>query len=175
MVRFWGVQRTYGNLKIYHLLRKRAHLIVEAKSVLSDIVRRKDKVALSLLCSIKNELICRSGNRVVDIEGAAGLDLQGRVVSVGTPKGESDVSFKSTLHPENPAQRIARSVELWYVSAYSEIKCHFCPLYVNLRKEACLLMRFEPVCERGGVSGGKKAGEQTRNHQKRPHHESLAA
>jgi hypothetical protein len=69
---------TYSNLKVHHLLRKRAHLIVEAKLIFPHIIRRKHKVALSLFRAIKDKLVHGTDNRVVDIERAAGLDLPHR-------------------------------------------------------------------------------------------------
>jgi hypothetical protein len=66
---------TYRNLKIHHLLRKSAHLIIEAEPILAHIIRRKHKVALSLLCAVEDDLVRGARDRVVYVEGAAGLDL----------------------------------------------------------------------------------------------------
>lgn len=43
-----------------------------------------------------------------------------------------------------------------------------------MREEACLLMRFQSVCEGGGVDGGNEAGEQSRESRYCPHGESLS-
>jgi hypothetical protein len=59
---------TYSNLKVYHLLGKGAHLIVEAEPVFSRIIRREYEIALALLRSIKDDLVRRANDRVVDIE-----------------------------------------------------------------------------------------------------------
>jgi hypothetical protein len=67
---------TYRNLKIYHLLRKSAHLIIKAEPILAHIIRRKHKVALSLLRAVEDDLVRGARDRVVDVEGAAGLDLR---------------------------------------------------------------------------------------------------
>jgi hypothetical protein len=53
---------TYSNLEVHHLLCKSAHLVVEAEPVFADIVRREDKVALSLLCAVEDDLFCGTGN-----------------------------------------------------------------------------------------------------------------
>jgi len=65
-----GVLRgfTYGDFEIDHLLRKSAHLVVEAETVFSHIVCREYKVALSLLGSIQDGLVCWADNQIVDIE-----------------------------------------------------------------------------------------------------------
>jgi hypothetical protein len=67
--------KTYGNLKIHHLLRKCAHLVVETEFVLSNIVCGEDEVALTFLCTIENDLVSRTGDFVVDIERTARLYL----------------------------------------------------------------------------------------------------
>jgi hypothetical protein len=62
------VYTTYSDLKVDHLLRECAHLVVEAEPVLSGIVGREDKVTLSLLRSVENDLVCGTNDRVIDIE-----------------------------------------------------------------------------------------------------------
>jgi len=68
--------KTYRNLKVHHLLRKRRHLIVEAEPILPDTLRRKYKISLSLLGAIQNDLFAGGDYRVIDIERTAGLDLK---------------------------------------------------------------------------------------------------
>lgn len=67
--------KTYGNLEIYHLLRKCAHLIAETEFVLSNVIRGEDKVTLTFLCTIDNDFVSRTGDFVVDIERTTGLYL----------------------------------------------------------------------------------------------------
>lgn len=75
--RDWGKSgTTYSDFEIHHLLRERRHFIVEAEPVLSNIIRREHEVALAFLCPIKYNLLRGSIHNVVDIEGAAGLDLE---------------------------------------------------------------------------------------------------
>ena len=70
----WEEKRTgvaYGNLEIDHLLRKRAHLVVEAEPVLSRLFRREHGVQLAFLGALHDDLVVGTGDNVVDIEGAA--------------------------------------------------------------------------------------------------------
>jgi hypothetical protein len=66
---------TYSDLKIHHLLRKGAHLIVEAEPVLPGIVCGEYKVTLSLLGSVEYDLVRGTNDRVVNVERAARLHL----------------------------------------------------------------------------------------------------
>ena len=70
-----GRERTHGNLEIHHLVRKAAHLVVEANPVLPDLLRRKDKVPLPLLGRGHDDLVIWTCHRIIDFELAAGLDL----------------------------------------------------------------------------------------------------
>ena len=67
---------TYSNLKIHHLLSERTHLIVKAKAILSGRLSREYGVQLPLFRVLHNDLPIGAGNGVVDIEGAARLDLR---------------------------------------------------------------------------------------------------
>lgn len=69
------VIETYSDLKVHHLLRKRAHLIVEAEPVFANVIRRKHKVTLALLGAIENDFISRADDRVIYVERTARLDL----------------------------------------------------------------------------------------------------
>jgi hypothetical protein len=60
----YNLGTTYSDLEIHHFLRERRHLIVEAEPI------------LAFLCPIKYHLLCGSVHNVIDIEGAAGLDLE---------------------------------------------------------------------------------------------------
>jgi hypothetical protein len=80
-----GRRGTYGDFKIHHLLRKRAHFIVEAKAILAGVIRREDKVALALFCAVEDDFVRGADDAVVDVEGAAGLDLGGGLASLITP------------------------------------------------------------------------------------------
>lgn len=70
-------ETTYRNLKIYHLLRKSRHLIVKAEPVLANGLSGEDEIALPLLLPVDNYLLTRADDRVIDVEGAARLYLQG--------------------------------------------------------------------------------------------------
>lgn len=70
----WEVS-TYRNLEIHVFLGKRRHLIVEAKLIFPDILGRKHKVSLTFLDSTQNHLPIGGYHGVIDIERAAGLDL----------------------------------------------------------------------------------------------------
>jgi hypothetical protein len=75
-----GGQRTkrgnaYSDFKIDKLLRECAHLIIEAESVFARLARGEDEVALSLLFAIQDDLVPRSHNLVINIEGASCLNL----------------------------------------------------------------------------------------------------
>lgn len=66
---------TNSNLEVYKLVRDGAHLVVEAERVVANIVAREDKVSLSLLLSIYNDLARGACDLEVDIEGTSRLDL----------------------------------------------------------------------------------------------------
>ena len=68
MLRTRRLQKTYGNLEIYHLLCECAHLVAEAEAVLAHVIGREDKVALALLVAVENKLVGRTDNLVIDIE-----------------------------------------------------------------------------------------------------------
>ena len=58
----------YSNLKIDQLLGKRRHLVIEAESVLAQLLRSEDKVALPLLLPVHDDLLAGSDDGVVDIK-----------------------------------------------------------------------------------------------------------
>lgn len=66
----------YRDLEIHHLLRKGAHLVVEAEAVLALVVGREDEVTLSLFGAVQDYPVAGAGNCVVDVEGAARLYLR---------------------------------------------------------------------------------------------------
>ena len=68
---------TYSNFKVDQLLCKCAHLVVEAESVFPSLLCCEDGVELPLLAVLHDGLAIGSRNCVVDIEGAARLDLDG--------------------------------------------------------------------------------------------------
>jgi hypothetical protein len=74
---------THGNLKVHQLLGKCRHFVVEAEPILALIVRREDKVALLFLLSFHYRAFVGPDDRVVDVKGAAGLNLRCRIVSMG--------------------------------------------------------------------------------------------
>lgn len=68
----------YRYLKIHHFLRKRRHLVVEAKPVLANTLSCEHEVTLSLLGTLHNDFLARADNRVIHIEGTTGLNLMRR-------------------------------------------------------------------------------------------------
>lgn len=67
----------YSNLEIDQLLRKRAHLIIEAKPILPGLRGREDKIPLPLFLVVHDDFLVRAHDAVIDVEGAARLDLWG--------------------------------------------------------------------------------------------------
>jgi len=67
--------KTYSYLEIHSLIRYRTHPVVETKSILADIVRGEDEIALTLFLAVDDGLVARPDHAVVDVEGAAGLYL----------------------------------------------------------------------------------------------------
>lgn len=72
--RSWS-RTTYSDFKINHLLSKSRHLIVKAEGVFAVTLGSEDMITLSLLRSIQNDLAARRSHGVIDIEGAARLNL----------------------------------------------------------------------------------------------------
>jgi hypothetical protein len=65
----------YRDLEVHDLLRKGAHFVVEAKSIFAGIVGGEDEITLSFAGPVKDDFFVGAYHRVVDVEGAAGLDL----------------------------------------------------------------------------------------------------
>lgn len=65
----------YRYLKVYHLLRESAHLVIEAEPILSSLFRCEHRVHLSLLRITHDHFFIGACNIVFDIEGAARLYL----------------------------------------------------------------------------------------------------
>lgn len=65
----------YSNLKVDHLFGESRHIIRETKTVVADIVHRKNKVSLPFFCSFKDDFFVRAGHLVVNIKRTARLDL----------------------------------------------------------------------------------------------------
>lgn len=59
---------THSYLEIHEFLSERAHFIVETESVLPSLSSREDKVSLSLLLAVHDNLLVGSDNLIVDIE-----------------------------------------------------------------------------------------------------------
>jgi hypothetical protein len=74
--------RTYGDLEIHKLLGPGAHLVVEAEAVFAHVSRREHKVALLLLLALHDDAFLWPDNLVVDVEGAARLDLHISYISI---------------------------------------------------------------------------------------------
>lgn len=65
----------YRNFKVHQLLSKGRHAIIEAELVLSNALSREDEITLSFLCSFQDHLVAGPGHGVINIEGAARLNL----------------------------------------------------------------------------------------------------
>jgi hypothetical protein len=66
----------YSDLKIYHFIGSGVALIAETESVLSGVLRREDKVALSLFRVSQDNPIMGSHDFIVDLKLAARLNLR---------------------------------------------------------------------------------------------------
>ena len=66
---------TYSNLKVHLFFRKCRHLVVETKTVLAYVIGSKHVIALSLLGTLHDEFLVGSRYGVIDIKGAARLNL----------------------------------------------------------------------------------------------------
>lgn len=144
---------TYSNLEVDHLLGERRHFIVEAERVLAIALGSEDVVTLSLLGSVQDDLAARRSHGVVDIEGAAGLDLF--VASVRTSP------LQSSIAEQDEDKRIKRQ------DTNRKVECHLGVGLLNIGVEACLLVRLKPVGQGGCGNGGDQrgqAGEKSESH-----------
>jgi hypothetical protein len=66
----------YSDLKIYHFIWSGVTLIAETESILSGILRREDKVALSLFRVFQDDPVIGSHDFIVDLKLAARLNLR---------------------------------------------------------------------------------------------------
>jgi hypothetical protein len=80
--RIGGGRGTYSDLEINKFLSEGTHLIVEAESVFARLASCEDKVALSLLLSIHDDLLIGTHNLVIDIERSSRLDLEFGSISI---------------------------------------------------------------------------------------------
>lgn len=69
-------RNTHSDLKVHKLVRKRAHLVVQAELVITRLQRCEHKVALALLFPVQNDLPVGTRHLIIDIEGASSLNLQ---------------------------------------------------------------------------------------------------
>jgi hypothetical protein len=131
-----GRGQTYSNLEIHKFLRKSTHLIIKAESIFARFQGREHEITLSLLLPIHNDLVLRSDNLVVDIEGATCLDL---TISI------------NQHHPIIPSFHCAimskakRGKEVR--GAYSEVESHLRAPSRDGGVETCFLVGSELVCE----------------------------
>lgn len=114
----------YGNFKVDKLLRKRAHLVVEAEAVDPRIIRRKHKVALALLLPRHNHSPIGPHGFIVHVERAAGLDLQSA----------------------NASENISVQCK-WHRDTYSEIEGDLGARLLDVIVEAGLLVGIQLVRE----------------------------
>ena len=112
---------SYSDLEIHRLLGKGAHFVVETESVFARLFRREDRVQLSFFGILHDQFVPRVVHTVVDVKGAAGLDLdlhQSR--EIGESKGVA-----------------------W---AYGEVERHLRSRVVHVGEETGLLVRHQFVC-----------------------------
>ena len=83
----------YRDLEVHRLLRKGAHLVVEAEAVFARVVGREDEVTLALFGAVEDHLLVGARDGVVDVERAARLDLQSRISS-GYAESEGTLTAK---------------------------------------------------------------------------------
>lgn len=124
----WG-PGTDRNLKVDKLLAVRAHVVVEAERVLSNLVRRENEVALPLLLALHDDLVIRPCNDVVDIKGPSGLDLSEQSAHRTAERGSSEQSAS----------------RLW---THRKVEGDLGSLRVSRSIEARLLVRQDPVRQR---------------------------
>lgn len=133
----------YRDLKVHKLLSKGRHFVIEAELVLSNTLSRKDKIALSLLRSLQDHLVTGPGHGVINIEGAARLNL----------------SQENAPSESKPRRKI-----LYHLNPYSKIESHLRVSLLNVVVEAGLLVSLEPVGESGRRHSrhqrGQKADDQ---------------
>ena len=67
---------THCQFEINHLIRHSAHVVVEARPVLSYFRGRKDEIALPLFLAFHNHPVLWADHFIIHIERAAGLDLE---------------------------------------------------------------------------------------------------
>lgn len=105
-------QTTYGNLKVHHLLRKGAHLVVEAEAVFANIVCGEYKVTLALLCAIENESVSGADDGIIDIERTTGLylfaDMSDLVLALSVGEEQIPREGLTVLAPGIDVQRSRR-------------------------------------------------------------------
>lgn len=65
-----------SDLEIDKLLGEGTHLVIEAERVIADNVGGEDKVSLSLLLTVHDDLAIGTLNNVVDVKRTTRLDLQ---------------------------------------------------------------------------------------------------
>ena len=68
-------QGSYCNLKVHHFLSIRAHFIVKAELIFSRLLCGEDCVNLSLFAVVHYDIVARTSDAVVNIEGATRLHL----------------------------------------------------------------------------------------------------
>lgn len=70
-----GTKVTYSDFEIDEFLLESTHVVIEAETILSHLLRRKHEITLPLFRPIHYNFFIWSLDLVVDIERAAGLDL----------------------------------------------------------------------------------------------------
>lgn len=143
---------THRNLEIHHLLGKCRHLVVEAELVLADALRRENKVALSLLRPVYDDLVARRGDGEVDIERTTGLDLY------------TGPCQKLLSHILNRRQKSSIEGESY---TNRKVESDLGVDLLNVGEEACLLIGFKPV---GQGSCGDRRDQRGQSGQKSESH-----
>lgn len=71
-----GEGAAYSDFEVDHFVCESGHLVVEAYAVFSHVLCCEDKVSLSFFLACHDLLVIRSYHLVVDVEGAARLNLR---------------------------------------------------------------------------------------------------
>jgi len=142
------IDTAYCDFEIHHLVREGRYGVVEAEPVLSNLVRREHKVALSLLLAFQyytllSRLFCRAIHYIVDCipcQWLYSLDhfSTGRTIEVST-------------------------------AAHGEVECYLGARIADMCVEALLLVRYQLVCKGRCGGAGRKETQKGENCGERPH------
>lgn len=149
------IQSAYRYLEIHHFLCERAHFIVQAKPVFSNLFCREHRIHLSLNLISHDSFAIWSYNVVIYIEGAACLHLYAYVSQTWTPVAKThEQEFQNCL-------------------TYSEVESYLCSLLLYLSEEAGFLVRGELVGQSCRRSKRRQIGYDAYKRQEQSIHSAL--